>query len=305
MNLIKHSMLYILISLIVLIPGIVSLFVYGLNLAIDYTGGSVVQYESPAAIENIEEVENSIKEVFSAKSVEIENILFERDNLAVVRTKPMDVNQNEEIKTEIQAIYPNLNQISFETVGPAVGVEAAKDALIAIGLATLGILLYIAYSFRNVPKPYSSFRFGVAAVAAMLHDALVVIGIFSILGHFLGVEIDALFITALLTIIGFSVHDTIVVFDRIRENLRKLPSSWGFSEVVNYSLVETLNRSLVTSLTVIIVLSALYLLGGESIKYFSLALLIGIISGTYSSLFNASPILVLWEAQGAKKGRQK
>jgi preprotein translocase subunit SecF len=128
----------------------------------------------------------------------------------------------------------------------------------------------------------------------MLHDALVVLGIFSILGHFFNIEIDALFITAVLTVIGFSVHDTIVVFDRIRENLKKLPGSWGFSQIVNYSLVETLNRSLATSLTVIITLMALFLLGGESIRYFTLVLLIGIVSGTYSSIFNASAF-VIWE----------
>ena len=135
----------------------------------------------------------------------------------------------------------------------------------------------------------------------MFHDAVLVIGIFSILGYFFGTEVDALFITAVLTIIGFSVHDTIVVFDRIRENLKKMPQSWGFEKIVNFSIVETLNRSLATSLTVIITLSSLYVLGGESIKDFVLAMLIGIISGTYSSIFTASPILVLWEERSKKK----
>jgi preprotein translocase subunit SecF len=138
----------------------------------------------------------------------------------------------------------------------------------------------------------------------MIHDAFVVLGIFSILGHFFRVEIDSLFITAVLTVIGFSVHDTIVVFDRIRENLKKLPPSWKFSEVVDYSLIETLNRSVATSLTVIITLFALFMLGGGSIKYFTLALLVGVVSGTYSSIFNASPILVLWEEWSIKRKRK-
>lgn len=295
MNLIKYSKLYLLISLIILIPGVVSLFVYGLNLAVDFIGGSVVQYEFANKIENSQEVSDKLKEIFTSKEIQVEDVVFEGENKVVVRTQPVDVQKNEEIKSEVVTNFEGASQVSFETVGPAVGKETTKKSLFAIGIASVGILLYIAYSFRNVPKPYSSLKFGITAILAMLHDALVVLGAFSLLGHFFNVEIDALFITAILTIIGFSVHDTIVVFDRIRENLKKLPQSLKFSEVVNYSLVETLNRSLITSFTVIITLSALFLLGGESIKYFTLALLIGIVSGTYSSLFNASPLLVLWE----------
>jgi preprotein translocase subunit SecF len=144
-------------------------------------------------------------------------------------------------------------------------------------------------------------RFGASAIIAMLHDAFMVLGIFAILGHFFHMELDSLFITAILTVIGFSVHDTIVVFDRIRENLSKLPKSYSFEEVVNYSVVETLNRSLATSMTVLMTLLALVLLGGESIKTFVLAMLIGITSGTYSSIFNASPILVIWESWEQKR----
>ena len=145
-----------------------------------------------------------------------------------------------------------------------------------------------------MPKPTSSFRFGVCAIIALIHDVLVLLGLFSIFGHFLGVEIDSLFVTAALTVIGFSVHDTIVVFDRIRENLKRVGGD-NFSEVVNDSILQTLDRSLNTSLTVILVLIALLLFGGDSIKWFVVALLIGIISGTYSSIFNASPLLVVWQ----------
>ena len=161
-------------------------------------------------------------------------------------------------------------------------------------VASIFIVLYIAFSFRQVSKPASSWRFGITAIVALFHDILLIIGVFAILGKFLGVEVDTLFVTALLTIIGFSVHDTIVVFDRIRENLQKNIGK-KFTEVANISVVQTLGRSLNTSLTVIFVLIALLLFGGETIKWFVVALLIGIISGTYSSIFNATALLVWWE----------
>jgi preprotein translocase subunit SecF len=301
MNILKYTKFYLIFSLILLIPGVISLAVKGLNVGIDFSGGSVVQYELLQASESEEAVINEFNNIYTQKGIEVESTTFADATKVVVRAKPIDVQTNEEVKNELLSKYEGLKQISFETVGPAIGKETAAKSFTAMGIATLGILFYIAYAFRNVAKPHSGLRFGAAAIIAMLHDALIVLGVFSILGYFLNVEIDALFITALLTVVGFSVHDTIVVFDRIRENLKKLPSSWGFKEVVNYSLVETLNRSLATSLTVIMVLTSLFLLGGDSIKYFSLALLIGIISGTYSSLFNASPILVLWEERVVKK----
>jgi len=163
-------------------------------------------------------------------------------------------------------------------------------------LASLFIILYISWTFRQIPKKYTSWKFGISAVIALLHDAFVVLGLFSLFGHFYHVEIDSLFVTAVLTVIGFSVHDTIVVFDRIRENLVKLPQS-TFEQVVDFSLTETLARSLNTSLTVTLTLTALLLFGGESIRWFVAALLIGVVSGTFSSIFNAAPLLVLWESR--------
>ena len=162
-------------------------------------------------------------------------------------------------------------------------------------------MLYIAFAFRNAPPPVSPWSFGVSAIIALLHDALLLLGLFSLLGHFFGVQVDSLFVTAVLTVIGFSVHDTIVVFDRVRENLRRYNKP--FDEVVNLSINETLARSLNTSLTVILTLSALLLFGGESIRLFVLALLVGIISGTFSSIFNASPMLVVWNNYRLKKSK--
>ena len=164
----------------------------------------------------------------------------------------------------------------------------------AVVLALVFIILYVAWAFRHVSKPVSSWKYGVAAIVALFHDVVIPLGIFSALGHFKGVEIDTLFITAILTILGFSVHDTIVVFDRIRENLRKLKQSEQFDVTVNRSINETLARSINTSFTVLLVLLAVFFWGGETTHYFTLALMLGVIFGTYSSIFIASPVVVIW-----------
>jgi len=199
--------------------------------------------------------------------------------------------------------FKDVREQEFETIGPVIGQETALNALKAILFASVLIVLYITWSFRQVPKPASSFRFGICAIIALIHDVLVVLGVFAVLGHFLGVEIDSLFVTAILTVIGFSVHDTIVVFDRIRENLKRLGSS-NFAQTANDSVIQTIDRSLNTSLTVFLVLLALLLFGGESIRWFVVALLIGIISGTYSSVFTASPLLVLWQEISDKRRKK-
>jgi len=298
MNLLKHKIWYLIISGLILVPGIIALIIFGLNLSIDFVGGSVVKYQLPTGFES-----NRVLDIYKNNNIAIESSSIDNGFL-VVRTKPLDVQTNKTVLDSLPSILNvdeftngvSINQVSFETVGPVVGKETTKNAFVSLGWASLAILLYISYAFRNIPSPYSSFKFGASAIIAMLHDAVVVLGIFSIVGHYKNVEIDAMFITAILTVIGFSVHDTIVVFDRIRENLSKLPKTWQFETIANYSLVETLNRSLATSFTVIFTLLALFILGGDSIKNFVLALLIGIVSGTYSSIFTATPILVIWES---------
>ena len=300
MQIIKYKFYFLIISLIILIPGTIALIAYGLKLSIDFTGGSLIQYQFANEI-SVDE----LKDIFSEKSVDVETINSESGNTYVVRTKPIDPAKNEEIKNSVTEKFEGANLRSFETVGPVIGKETTKNAFVSLGWASLGILLYIAYAFRNIPKPYSSIRFGASAIIAMLHDALLVVGIFAFLGHFFNTEVDSLFITAILTVIGFSVHDTIVVFDRIRENLSKLPKSMNFEDVVNFSIVETLNRSIATSLTVLVTLLSLYVLGGESIRTFVLAMLVGIASGTYSSIFTASPILVIWENFAQKRTKKK
>ncbi len=297
-QIIKYKWLYIIFSAVLLVPGIISLFVFKLDLSIDFTGGSVFKYKFNQVVD-----QNELKNTFTAQNVFVESISKESD-IYVVRTREVNPNRNTDIKAGVAQKYADAQEVSFETVGPAIGGETTKKAFVALIWAMVGILLYIAYAFRNIPKPYSSFRFGISAILAMFHDALMVLGLFSILGHFGHVEVDSLFITAVLTVIGFSVHDTIVVFDRIRENLGKLSKAMNFSDIVNYSVVETLSRSLATSLTVLITLFALFILGGETIKTFVLAMLVGVASGTYSSIFTASPILVIWEEWESKRHKK-
>lgn len=239
-NFIKFKWVFFAISLLIIIPGIISLGRQGLKLSIDFTGGTKVEKNAEGKV------------------------------------------------------------VSTEVVGPVIGQETTMNAVKSVGFASLAIIIYIAYAFREITKPYSPWKWGVSAVIALLHDVLVVVGIFSIFR----IEIDALFVTAILTVIGFSVHDTIVVFDRIRENMRKEGSKVPFEQVVNDSLLQTLARSLTTSLTVVFTLLALILFGGESIRYFVIALLIGVVSGTYSSIFNAAPLLVLWESRRTTSGKR-
>lgn len=301
MDIISKKYLYFVISLIIIIPGVISLFLFGLNLSIDFTGGSRITLLYPNKVSNKEVKE--VKATFNAEKIKTSTV--ETSNkLVIIRTEPLSQKQHSQLVNAFSKKSKDIKWEQFETIGPTIGKETTENAIKAVVLASILIVLYIAWSFRKVPKPASSFRFGVCAIIALTHDVLVVVGVFSILGHFFSVEVDSLFVTGLLTVIGFSVHDTIVVFDRIRENLRRLSGN-AFDKVVNESILQTIGRSLNTSLTVILVLVALLLFGGESIRWFVVVLLIGIISGTYSSIFNASPLLVIWHEKFTKKGENK
>jgi preprotein translocase subunit SecF len=288
MNIVKHRYIYFAISLIVIIPGMIALLVWGFPLAIDFTGGSLLditfsgQAPQPA----------QVLAVYAQFGLGDSQVQTSGTQEVIIRSKDMTEDEKTQIVNAMQQTFNQTITVQrFDTVGPSIGREVAARAAGAVGLAALGIMAYITYAFRGVPH---AFRFGVAAIIAMLHDVAVVAGVEAILGHFLGWEVDSLFLTALLTVIGFSVHDTIVVFDRIRENsniYRRLP----FETVVNHSVVQTLDRSINTQLTVMFTLLALVLFGGVTIRHFVVTLLVGVFSGTYSSIFNASPILVVWE----------
>lgn len=282
-----------LISAIVILPGLIALIVFGLNLGIDFTGGTNWDIKFDRSIES-EEVRAVLDEHgFEGSVVQISSEGSGTNNVAVINMK--EVQQGSEAKRELESAFraeiSDFEELEFTSVGASVGNDISRRAVYAVGLAAIGVVAYIAFAFRNTQNP---FLYGVAAIVAMLHDVVVVLGVFAILGEFADVEIDALFVTAVLTVIGFSVHDTIVVFDRIRENLARRAAP-TFEGIVNYSIAQTVVRSLNTSMTVTFTLLALYLFGGESTQNFVLALLIGVVSGTYSSIFNASQILVSWE----------
>jgi preprotein translocase subunit SecF len=289
MHIMRRRALYYIISLAIILPGIISLAIPPhLKLAVDFTGGTLWELQFQQAVQPAE-----VKAVMAGKGYPDAVVQTSGDRGVLIRSKEIssEGNTKSDILQALQARFGPATELRFESVGPVIGQEIATRAIAAVFLASIGILLYIAWAFRKVDHPV---RYGLCAIIALLHDALVVLGIFSILGHLFNVEVDSLFVTAVLTVIGFSVHDTIVVFDRIRENARRL-HGLSFEDVVNHSLLQTLGRSLATSLTVLFTLSALTLFGGVTIRLFALTLLIGIISGTYSSIFNASALLVSWE----------
>lgn len=294
-NIIEKKWWYLLFSGLIIIPGLLSLLIWGLRLSIDFTGGTllILKIQNDGSHTGIIE---DIKSVATAQGIEAGSITASADQTYLLRLKPIDQSTNKKFQSALAQKVGVVSEEKLETVGPTVGKETQQNAIKAIFVASVAIILYITLAFRKIPKPYSSIKFGICALAALIHDILVVVGLFSIFGHYFHVEVDSLFITAVLTVMGFSVHDTIVVFDRIRENLKKKPGL-AFDMIVNESILQTLVRSLSTSLTVVFTLFALLLFGGGSIHWFVLALLIGIISGTYSSIFNAAPLLVIWETK--------
>jgi preprotein translocase subunit SecF len=279
---------YYLISAIVVVPGLISLVLFGLNFSIDFTGGSIqeLQFEEAGVVHPAE-----LKELFTEYGFGDTMVQSSQENIFLIRSKTLDSETKITIQGEIEQRFGSFTELRFESVGPSVGGEVQQRAYLVVGMAAVAILAYISFAFRHVTNPV---RYGACAIIAMVHDIFVVVGLASIFGILYGWEVDALFLTALLTVIGFSVHDSIVVFDRIRENSRRY-AGLRIEDIVNHSVIQTLDRSINTQLTVVFTLTALLLFGGVTIRNFVLTLLIGIISGTYSSIFNASPLLVEWE----------
>jgi preprotein translocase subunit SecF len=299
MNLIGKRRIWYSISLLMIVPGLISLLLFGLKLGIDFSSGQLSVVRGNVTQTKVNEADKGL----GFQDVQI--VASGSDQTQIRFRDPAAQAQHEanHQKFKLALAQRGITELSFDSVGPTVSSTIAKNAVISLILVSLAIVFYIAFAFRNAPQPVSPWSFGFMAIAALLHDAFFVLGVFSLLGHFFGVEIDALFVTAILTVIGFSVHDTIVVFDRIRENLRREKGS--FEVIVNHSILETIARSINTSLTVILTLLALYLFGGQSIHLFVLALLIGIASGTYSSIFNASPLLVTWHNYRLKRAEKR
>jgi preprotein translocase subunit SecF len=278
---------YFLLSGLLIVPGVVFLALGGLKPGIEFRGGTLLDVR-PERSATVEEVRDAMTALGRSEAI----VQAAEGGRIEVRTFEM---KPDEITTATKALQDRFGagtKVDSSVVSPSFSGELIQNAIRSIALASVLIVLLIAFAFRNFG--WAAFRYGIAAIVALLHDAAVVLGIFAILGFFLGVEVDSLFVTAVLTIIGFSVHDTIVVFDRIRENLRLNPGE-ALNPVINFSIMQTLARSVITSLTVVLTLLALFLFGGFSMRNFALALLIGIISGTYSSIFNASQIVSLWQ----------
>jgi preprotein translocase subunit SecF len=290
----RFSWLYFLLSAIVIVPGLVSLLMFGLRPSIDFTGGSLLEYRFGQEITS-----NQINDFLKEKGFDVYSIQNSGDKTYLLRLPALEKEKVVEIKnllTEKTGSEPQ--EIRFEVVGPTLGRELLIKTIVAIILGALFILSYVAWRFKNA-------KFGVCAILAMFHDSLVMLGSFSLLGHFFGVEVDTLFVTALLTILSFSVHDTVVVYDRVRESQKVFPKT-PFEALLDKAVTETLSRSLNNSLTIIFMLLALLLLGGVTVKWFVAALLIGTVSGTYSSTFNAVPLLLVWDKLSQKrKNRRK
>lgn len=294
----KYYKFWFWVSGILLIAGIASLARFGLKPGIDFTGGALTQVQFTQAQPQPSEIQQVLRDNGFPEAL----VQLAGTNEFIIRTSPQDQDQHGKFSKALSDKFGPVTELQFTSIGPIIGKELRSQAFVQLTLVSLGIILYIAYAFRKVSKPVSSWRFGLAAIVALLHDLFILIGAFSLLGHFKGIEVDSLFVTAVLTVLGFSVHDTIVVFDRIRENLRVRAGS-SLSEIINSSINQTLVRSINTSLTVIFVLLALFLFGGDTIHNFVLALLIGIVAGTYSSIFIASPILLVWYHWDLRKSR--
>jgi len=289
-KIIKNSNYWFIFSGSLMVLSIVAIAVFGLRLGIDYKGGTVIEARSDNP-DKLTIIENTVKQQFSS-GYQIKEGAGNQINL---RLPVLSNESHAKLTGELTSALGDYHESLYDSVGPSISKDLTTKSIIAVILASIAIIIYIAFAFRKIPKPLSPWKFGISAVIALIHDLLITTGVIALISHFVTwVEVDALFITALLTILGFSVHDTIVVYDRLRENFIKNPHK-GITMTAEESVNQTLARSINTSLTVIIVLISLFVLGGTSIRHFVLTLIIGIFFGTYSSIFVATAILVKWQ----------
>lgn len=282
------------ISGLLLLPGIIAIIIsmmtFGtpVKLGIDFTGGGLmdITFNKPVTATHI-------KERFGAAGHEDAQVTIADEKTAIVRTKSMSAAERDKLFASLKATEGEFKVNSFESVGPVIGKELLNNAVLALGLALLGIVGYVSYRYQ--------WDFAVCAIVALLHDVLFMVGVFAILGLTIGVDVDSLFVPAVLTVIGFSVHDTIIIYDRIRENMNNANKRDSFDDVANRSIRQTLTRSIYTSLTTMLTLLTMCIFGGETIRWFTLAMLLGIGIGAYSSIFNASQLLSVWRNAGVKR----
>ena len=283
------------ISSILVLSSIAALLIWGLKFGIDFTGGSLLEVEFSGARPDQATIISTLGQV----DIHGATVQPTGDRGAIIRLPDLQESQHQAV-LQVLRTKGDFVEKRFDSIGPTIGAELRSKSLTALVIVLLMIVLYISWAFRQVSRPMSSWKYGVAAVIALFHDVFIPLGVFAFLGHYYGVEVDTLFVTALLTVLGFSIQDTIVVFDRIRENLRKYGKE-DFEQIVDRSIHQTIGRSINTSLTVLVVMMILFLYGGVATKYFSLTLLLGVFFGTYSSIFIASAILVSWYRYSLKK----
>lgn len=294
----KYSKAYYIIFGILMIASMVSLFMFGLKFGIEFTGGSIIEAEFENNRPSNEAITNSLSDLDLGEIT----VQPTDEKGIILRLKGIDEETHQKIISKMEELG-SLEEKRFDYVGPSIGEELKNKTKMAIFLTLLAITLYIAFAFRKVSRPVSSWKYGITSLIALIHDIIIPVGVFSVLGEMYNIEITIPIVAALLTILGFSVHDTIVIFDRVRENIIKRGIG-TFEDTVNWSLNQTLGRSISTVFSVLIVLISLFIFGGDTLKYFSLALIIGITSGAYSSIFIASPLLVSWFKWSEKRSKK-
>lgn len=299
MWIINNRKIFYAISIILVIASIVALSAWKLLPGLDFTGGTLIEVEYQDARPVQADVSAALASIDPAVSVRPSGTTG-----YIIRMKAVDQTEKTAVLSAVGVGGSASTTLSaFDSVGPVLGAEALRKAYVSILLVILGIVLYITLAFRKVSQPVSSWKYGLIAVVSLVHDVIIPLGAFSILGHYYGYEVDTLFVTAILVVIGFSVHNIIVVFDRVRENLHLSAAKGSFAETVGKSVSQTFTRSMNTSATVVIALIVLYILGGAATHHFILALIIGIVAGTFSSVFIASPLLVTIEKFGRRGGK--
>lgn len=298
MNILGTRKIWFGLSIIIIIIGIIAISLFGFKTGIDFAGGTILEIQVTESQNPVADNKLAILDSYK-ESVELDvAVQTIAENRYMVRSEQLSNEQKNQILAHLRENFASVEELRFESVDPTISYDIVRKAILAIILAVLAILFYVAYSFRKIPKPLSSWRFSTAAIIALIHDMIILLGIYAIVGQYFGAEVDGLFITALLTLLGFSVHDTIVTFDRIRENLRRRAGE-DIDIIINDSVVETIVRSVATSFTLLLVLMAMFFFGGNTLRFFTLALVVGVLVGTYSSIFIAAPVL-LWGRSSKK-----
>jgi preprotein translocase subunit SecF len=292
-KIIQKRKIFLTFSTLAVVGSILALIFWGLNFGVDFTGGSLLEVSFKNYQPTVTEIQDSLQ------GIDLHGLVVQPTNDSVIlRFKESSEEAHQAVLGKLQAFTASktgasVAELQFDAVGSSVGQELKSKSFNSVAIVFIMIILYISWAFRKVSKPVASWKYGVAAIVALIHDVLFTLGVFSVLGHFYGIEINTPFIAAILTVLGYSVSDTIIVFDRIRENLPK--SQENFENTVNRSVNQTITRSINTSISSTLALIAILFFGGDTIKDFALALIVGIFVGTYSSIFIASPVLVIWD----------